>query len=123
MVDPTEMTPEDCWQLLKSAALGRVALVRAGLPSIVPVNICATDGAVWVRTGPGALLDAALAGEVLSVEADDVDRQWHHGWSVLVTGRAEVAAEREDLPVSAWARPDAHHLVRIDAELVTGRRI
>ena len=122
-MEASELAQEECWQLLEGAALGRVALVRAGLPSIVPVNICAVDGAVWVRTGPGALLDAALAGEVLSVEADEVDRQWHHGWSVLVTGRAEVAADRDDVPVSAWARADADHLVRIDAELVTGRRI
>ena len=122
-MEATELAPDTCWKLLEGAALGRVALVRAGLPSIVPVNICAADGAVWVRTGPGALLDAALAGEVLSVEADEVDRQWHHGWSVLVTGHAEVAAERDDLPVSAWARDDADHLVRIDAELLTGRRI
>ena len=118
-----ELAPDACWKLLEGAAVGRVALVRGGLPSIVPVNICASDGAVWVRTGPGALLDAALAGEVLSVEADEVDRQWHHGWSVLVTGRAQVAADRDDLPVSPWARPDADHLVRIDGELVTGRRI
>ena len=122
-MEATELAPDACWRLLEGAALGRVALVRAGLPSIVPVNICTADRAVWVRTGPGALLDAALAGEVLSVEADEVDRQWHTGWSVLVTGHAAVAADRDDLPVSAWARPDAEHLVRIDGELVTGRRI
>jgi nitroimidazol reductase NimA-like FMN-containing flavoprotein (pyridoxamine 5'-phosphate oxidase superfamily) len=122
-MEPVEIETEDCWRLMERAALGRVALVRSGLPSIVPVNICVADGAVWCRTGPGALLDAALAGEVLSVEADEVDRRWHTGWSVLVTGRAQVAADREDLPVSAWARDDADHLVRIDGELVSGRRI
>jgi nitroimidazol reductase NimA-like FMN-containing flavoprotein (pyridoxamine 5'-phosphate oxidase superfamily) len=122
-VEATELATDACWKLLEGAALGRVALVRAGLPTIVPVNICAAHGAVWVRTGPGALLDAALASEVLSVEADEIDRQWHTGWSVLVTGRAEVAADRADLPVSAWARADANHLVKIEAELVTGRRI
>jgi hypothetical protein len=60
---------------------------------------------------------------VLSVEADDVDRVSHTGWSVVVTGRAEVAAERDDLPLASWGRPNADHLVRVDAELVTGRRI
>jgi uncharacterized protein len=122
-MESVELDAEACWRLLERAALGRVALVRAGLPSIVPVNICVADGAVWCRTGPGALLDAALAGEVLSVEADEVDRRWHSGWSVLVTGRAQVAADRDDLPLSAWARHDADHLVRIDAELVTGRKL
>lgn len=122
-MEMAELAADECWQLLEGAAVGRVALVRAGLPTIVPVNICAAEGAVWIRTGPGALLDAALAAQVVTVEADDVDRRWHTGWSVLVTGRAEVAADRDDLPVTAWARGDADHLVRIEAELVTGRRI
>jgi nitroimidazol reductase NimA-like FMN-containing flavoprotein (pyridoxamine 5'-phosphate oxidase superfamily) len=118
-----ELSPEESWALLRTAAVGRVALVRAGLPSIVPVNVCAEDGAVWFRAGPGGLLDAALAGHVLSVEADEVDRLSHTGWSVVVTGRADVAAERDDLPVASWGRSDADHLVRVDAELVTGRRL
>ena len=122
-MDLVELSPDESWALLRTAAVGRVALIRAGLPSLVPVNVCAEDGAVWFRVGPGGLLDAALARHVLSVETDDVDRVSHTGWSVVVTGRAEVAAERRDLPIAAWGRPDADHLVRVDAELVTGRRL
>ncbi len=118
-----ELGPEECWLLFERAAVGRVALIRGGLPSVLPVNVCAADGAVWFRVGPGALLDAALAGEVLSVEADEIDRLSHAGWSVVVTGRAEVAAERTDLPLTSWGRPDADHLVRVPAEVVTGRRL
>ena len=65
-MDLTELSPKESWQLLRTAAVGRVAPIRAGLPSVLPVNVCATDGAVWFRVGPGALLDAALAGDVLS---------------------------------------------------------
>ncbi len=118
-----ELGREECWCLFQRAAVGRVALVRGGVPSVVPVNVCATEGAVWFRVGPGALLDAALAGEVLSIEADDIDRLSHSGWSVVVTGRAEIAADRDDVPVTSWGRPDADHLVRVPAELVTGRRL
>lgn len=117
----TELAPEESWERLRTAAVGRVAMIRGGVPSVVPVNICVADGAVWFRVGPGGLLDAALAGHVLSIEADEVDRVTHSGWSVVVTGRAEVAAERLDLPISAWGRTDADHLVRVGAELVTGR--
>jgi len=113
----------ECWELLSHACVGRVAIVRGGLPSVLPVNVCAADGAVWFRVGPGALLDAALAGDVLAVEADEVDRVGHKGWSVIVTGRAEVAADRDDLRLAAWGRPDADHLVRVPGDLVTGRRL
>ena len=119
----TELSTADCWHLLHGVAVGRVAIVRGGLPSIVPVNICAQDGSVFFRTGPGALLEAALAGDVLSVEADDVDVAWHRGWSVVVSGHAEVVADRPEVPVAAWARSDAHHVVRINGEVVTGRKL
>jgi nitroimidazol reductase NimA-like FMN-containing flavoprotein (pyridoxamine 5'-phosphate oxidase superfamily) len=119
----TELSPSESWALLATAPVGRVASVRGGLPAIVPVNICVADGAVWFRTGPGGLLDAAIAGDVLSVEADEVDRAWHRGWSVVVTGRAQVAADRPDVPVAAWAREDAEHVVRIDGAVVAGRRL
>jgi nitroimidazol reductase NimA-like FMN-containing flavoprotein (pyridoxamine 5'-phosphate oxidase superfamily) len=118
-----ELDVDDCWQLFERAAIGRVALVRAGLPSVLPVNVCAREDAVWFRVGPGALLEAALAGDVLSVETDEIDRLTHSGWSVVVTGHAQVSAERDDLPVASWGRPDADHLIRVDAELVTGRRL
>jgi nitroimidazol reductase NimA-like FMN-containing flavoprotein (pyridoxamine 5'-phosphate oxidase superfamily) len=122
-MDMVELPADECWKLLRTAAIGRVAMIRGGLPSVLPVNICVHDGAVWLRVGPGALLDAALTGNVLSIEADEVDRVTHAGWSVVATGRAEVAAERDDLPVRSWGRPDASHLVRVPAELVTGRRL
>lgn len=114
---------EESLRLFARAAVGRVAVVRGGLPSVVPVNVCVADDAVWFRVGAGQLLDAALAGDVIAVEADEVDRVSHTGWSVVVTGRAEVAADRDDIPVVAWRGGDASHLVRVPAEVVTGRRL
>jgi nitroimidazol reductase NimA-like FMN-containing flavoprotein (pyridoxamine 5'-phosphate oxidase superfamily) len=119
----TELGDEECWQLLARSAVGRVALVRRGLPAVLPVNVHASDEALWFRVGPGPLLDAALANDVVTVEADDVDHATHAGWSVLVSGRAEVVANRDDVPVAAWGRTDADHLVRVPAEVVTGRRL
>jgi nitroimidazol reductase NimA-like FMN-containing flavoprotein (pyridoxamine 5'-phosphate oxidase superfamily) len=114
---------DECLRLLAHAAVGRVAVVRGGLPQVVPVNVCVAEGAVWFRVGTGTLLDAALAGDVLAVETDEIDRLAHTGWSVIVTGKAEVAADRDDLPVVPWRGGDAHHLVRVPASLVTGRRL
>jgi len=114
---------EECLLLFARAAVGRVAIIRGGVPSVVPVNVCVADDAVWFRVGPGGLLDAALAGHVIAVETDEIDRITHSGWSVVVTGRAEVAADRADLPVTAWRAGEPDHLVRVPAELVTGRRL
>lgn len=114
---------DEALRLFSRAAVGRVAIVRGGLPSVVPVNVCVAEGAVWFRVGTGGLLDAALAGNVIAVEADEVDRVNHTGWSVVVTGTAEVAADRDDLPVVAWRGGEADHLVRVAADVVTGRRL
>ena len=118
-----ELELDACWRLLATAAVGRVALIRRGLPTVLPVNVHARDGAVWCRVGPGALLDAAIAGDIVTVEADEVDRVEHRGWSVVVSGRAEVVPDHPEVPVAAWGRRDADHLVRVSADVVTGRRL
>ena len=45
------------------------------------------------------------------------------GWSVVVSGHAQVVADDPNVPVTAWARSDADHVVRIEAEVVTGRKL
>jgi hypothetical protein len=80
-------------------------------------------------TDEGSKLDAAVQGAVVSVEVDDVDRLYHTGWSVLVTGVAELLTDPEDiervrrLPLQPWAPGPHLFLVRVPSTVVSGRRI
>ena len=60
--------------------------------------------------------------------ADEADPDTERGWSVMVTGPAEVLTDGEvlvearELPLRPWAG-DADAFVRIGAVMVSGRRI
>lgn len=70
------------------------------------------------------------SGAVVAFEADDHDPVGAWAWSVLVQGIAEEVTDPTELAVlrtlriTPWAYPDgqADRFLRIDTELVSGRR-
>ncbi len=124
------LTRDECLAHLGKVSVGRLGVTIRALPAIVPVNFAMHEGQVVLRSVPGSKLDAATAGAVVAFEADDHDPAGVWGWSVLVQGIAqevtdptEVAVLRQ-LRVTPWAYPDgqADRYLRIDTELVSGRR-
>ena len=117
----------ECWRLLRIGHLGRIAVVEPdGSPDLFPVNYVAGADALFLRTAPGAKLDAFAAGRPVAFE---IDRE-NHGdvWSVVVRGRARILdtdAEVEACGVrglrsaGSWVK---NEVVRIDPDRVSGRR-
>ena len=123
------LTDEECRALLATGAVGRVGVTIAGLPAIFPVNYGFVDGSILFRTAAGSKLAAASRGEVVAFEVDDYDRADRSGWSVLVIGTAEVVHDLEttfrvlDGAIEPWAGGIRTSIVRIQPDLVSGRRI
>ncbi|HUZ20548.1 MAG TPA: pyridoxamine 5'-phosphate oxidase family protein [Acidimicrobiales bacterium] len=120
---------EECLRLLGTAAVGRIGVSSAALPVILPVNFVVFDDGIVFRTAAGTKLAAAAAGTVVAFEVDDYASDGRSGWSVLVQGVArtldtpEERAGVDGTALESWAvGADADHLVRIDPQVVTGRR-
>ena len=83
---------------------------------------------VIVRAWAGSKLGAALAGNVVAVQVDAADPDGDTAWTVHVVGRSEPISDRATLDnlarrsPSLGVRRDADHVVRINAQDVTGRR-
>lgn len=113
----------------RRAGIGRVVLSVHAIPVALPVNVAVLDGNVVFATDEGSKLDAAVRGNVVSVEADGVDTLYHTGWSVIVTGVAELLTNPRDieeasrLPLRAWEPGPHRFLVRVPSTVVFGRRI
>lgn len=123
------LSEEQCVELLERGGIGRVGVTIAGLPVITPVTFVLHDGGVVFRTGEGSKLRAASAGAVIAFEVDDYSPETKSGWSVLAVGRStemtdegEIAAMNGSAPVP-WADGDRVHYVRLEPEMLTGRRI
>lgn len=126
----TILGPEECFELLDKAAVGRVGFIDQGGPVILPVNFAMDGRSPVFKTAEGSKLAAAMVQKPIALEIDDWDPVTHTGWSVLAKGVADLIldddeiAELDKLPVQPWTRPDLrHHWVRILVEEMTGRRI
>ncbi|MEU1279216.1 pyridoxamine 5'-phosphate oxidase family protein [Streptomyces sp. NPDC005805] len=124
-----ELDAPECWDLLGTHGVGRVAVTTPDGPAILPVNYVVSEGEVAFRTSPGALPGRAAGGEV-AFEVDHIDEAFSQGWSVLVVGDARTVADGDavrrldELAYSApWAGGDRELWIAVAPERVTGRRI
>jgi uncharacterized protein len=124
------LTLEECERLLEVRPIGRIALIAAGEPLILPVLFRYINKTIVFRTAPGEKLDAVWQSAPAAFEVDDWDIPTRTGWSVLVRGQTEAVhddaqiAELESLGLAEWvpsSQPSTW--VRIRPVEITGRRI
>jgi len=123
-----DLDRDECLELLGRATIGCVVLSVDCIPVAVPVNFWLVDGDAVFATDVGSKLDAAIRGHVVSVEADDVEGVYHTGWSVLLTGVAQVITDPETIKrtmcsLQPWAPGNHPFLVRVPSTLISGRRL
>ncbi|MDZ7676111.1 MAG: pyridoxamine 5'-phosphate oxidase family protein [Acidimicrobiales bacterium] len=124
------LSPDECWQLLADAPVGRVAFVDAGEPVVFPVTHTVHGHSVVFRTGSGTKLEAAKMSQAIAFEADAWDASDRRGWSVLVRGVGETVyedgelAELESSAAGPWLDSATQGVwVRIRADEISGRRL
>ncbi|WP_329259412.1 pyridoxamine 5'-phosphate oxidase family protein [Streptomyces pseudovenezuelae] len=125
-----ELDRQECLRLMARAPVGRIVHTRHALPAVLPVNFCLDHGgAVLLRTAAASELVRAVDGVVVAFETDEVDTVTRSGWSVIVTGRADVVTDPAEharlcrVGPRSWAPSPAEVFVRIEPELITGREL
>ena len=124
------MSPAQCQELLESQSVGRVAWQAADGPQILPVTYAWFEGTVAFRTSPYGVLSELMRPTEVAFEVDDFDEDHHHGWSVVVHGRAQTVAEPSELirmwtisGVVPWASGIRNLFIQITPHRLTGRRV
>lgn len=135
--EPLEELPEsECWALLRSVDVGRLATPTAnGGIDVFPVNHVVDQGSIVFRTALGTKLASAVDATEVAFEADNaalsLDQQASRGddpWSVVVHGTAELITRHTDLfdsfelSVRPWHVSDKPYFVRLVPTSVSGRR-
>lgn len=116
-----------CWALLRSAEVGRLAVLVDGAPDIFPINYVVDHGSVVFRTAAGTKVDAAAQGGPVAFEVDGTDEH-SNAWSVVLRGTAaegrglSAALEDAALPLFPWHGDAKPHFLRIAPTAVSGRR-
>ena len=119
---------DGCWDLLRQADVGRLAVSITDHPDLFPINFVVDNGTVVFRTAAGTKLAAAVLGRSVAFEVDGYDAAIGDAWSVVIKGHA-VEIERMqdlfdalDLPLFPWHASPKHRFVRIEPVEVSGRR-
>lgn len=126
-----ELSHEECLRLLTThrPRLGRLAFMSGGRVLIFPMNFIAVGNLIYFRTAPGSKLMAAFRTQQVTFELDHVDDVWEEGWSVLAFGRIRQVTDEDELkdverrPLRPWAGGERAHVLRMDIEWMSGRRI
>ncbi len=122
------MTPYECWQQLDgSDPIARVVWSRETGPSIVPVNYVVSAGALWFQVSADSALGRECEGQRILIEADHADSATHAGWSVVVSGVAELVDTKDAANVlrdlQVWPSGPRSVCVRLHPDEVQGRRL
>jgi hypothetical protein len=124
----TRLDEATCWALLRTVAVGRLAVVIGAEPQIFPINHIVDHCRIVFRTAGGTKLTAALGQGIVAFEADGLDADTGEAWSVVVKGRAVEIHDLDGLldasllPLAPWHGAPKHRFVRIEPVQVSGRR-
>jgi nitroimidazol reductase NimA-like FMN-containing flavoprotein (pyridoxamine 5'-phosphate oxidase superfamily) len=122
------LSHDECLELLGRAQVGRVVFTMGALPAVVPVTFALQDAAILTRTAADTRLAKAAKGAVLAFQVDELDAASRTGWSVVVTGVAELVTDtderrRLDGLLEPWAPGERDVFIRVPLTMVSGRRI
>jgi nitroimidazol reductase NimA-like FMN-containing flavoprotein (pyridoxamine 5'-phosphate oxidase superfamily) len=123
------LSHDECLELLGRAQVGRVVFTMGALPAVVPVTFALQGAdAILTRTAADTRLAKAAKGAVLAFQVDELDAASRTGWSVVVTGVAELVTDtderrRLDGLLEPWAPGERDVFIRVPLTMVSGRRI
>lgn len=116
-------------RLLAGAPVGRLIFTVAALPTVRPVNFALVDDLIVLRAAAGTTVARKVSEKIAAFEVDDLDAVASPGWSVTITGRAQLVTDPEAIaryqavPLVPWAPGVRGQFVTISTELVKGRRV
>jgi hypothetical protein len=121
------LAAHDCWELLRSVTLGRLAIVVDGRPEIFPVNFVVDHATIVFRSSAGTKT-AGLRGDTSAAfEADGHGPDDATAWSVVIHGQLEPLVSFDPVstdvlplfPQQAGPKPQ---FIRVVPDAISGRQ-
>jgi nitroimidazol reductase NimA-like FMN-containing flavoprotein (pyridoxamine 5'-phosphate oxidase superfamily) len=127
-----ELSETECWALLDTTTVGRVAFVSAEGQQLLPVNFVVIDEKIYFRTLPGGVLDSALSRghDDVAFGVDHHEDMYRHGWNVTVRGGAVGVEDRATINMvlsterlRPWAGGVRPAVIRVTPRSIAGRKV
>jgi nitroimidazol reductase NimA-like FMN-containing flavoprotein (pyridoxamine 5'-phosphate oxidase superfamily) len=120
----TELTSEECWEMLRDEEFGRLAYRLVDDVHITPINYAVADGSLLFRTAEGNKLLAVVMGSDVAFEIDRYGED--SARSVVVRGTARLLPEdqahrADNVPLRPWVPTLKYNVVEIEPKVISGR--
>jgi nitroimidazol reductase NimA-like FMN-containing flavoprotein (pyridoxamine 5'-phosphate oxidase superfamily) len=118
------LTPERCWEVLRTEEFGRLAFSLVDEIHITPINYAVDGDVLLFRTAEGSKLLGVVMGSPVAFEVDQYDDEWAR--SIVIRGRTRLLEEEEEhraenVPLRPWVPTLKYNVVEIVPEVVSGR--
>jgi uncharacterized protein len=123
-MDEGVLTEEQCWTLLRTHELGRLAFHLGDEVHLAPINYAVDGETLLFRTAEGSKLLGVEMNPDVAFEIDEVDEQ--QARSVILRGVARHLGEDEEhrvenLPLRPWVSGLRYDVVEIRPTEISGR--
>ncbi|GAB2772872.1 pyridoxamine 5'-phosphate oxidase family protein [Nocardioides salsibiostraticola] len=120
----TELTADECWEMLRGEEFGRLAYRLVDEIHITPINYAVEGGSLLFRTAEGNKLLAVVMGSEVAFEIDTYGED--SARSVVVRGTARLLPEdeahrSEKVALRPWVPTLKYNVVEITPRVVSGR--
>ena len=117
-----------CLERLAQHHVAALAITEHALPLVLPALYTLRGEDVLVAAASSGILGRRMPNSVISLCVHDLDDDLLSGWTVTVTGRAELVTSPADLVDAAelrrWGSGDSSQVVvRVSTEHISGRQI
>lgn len=131
MAEPSELSPEQCGELLRAGVVGRIAIATPTGPHLVPINYSVVDDSIIMRTSPYSVLGRHGLNARVAFEIDQFDHEYWTGWSVVAHGTTAAVVDTVEFEhihavwePRPWAGGPSRNLyLRLRWTALTGRRL
>jgi hypothetical protein len=111
---------EQCWNLLKTVSIGRLALSVSALPAILPVQYYLDGDEIAACVDFFAVPQRAVRNTVVAFAADAFDESARTGWSVQAQGMARLDHHPDH---AACDEPVLGTIVRLRPSTMSGHHV
>lgn len=118
---PEDLEERECWELLASASLGRIALSVDALPAILPVQYYLAGRSLAICLGQHRIPERSVEGKVVAFAADAIDDVSRSGWTVQAQGVTQLSSIDGGAPRHC-GQPDAGQIVHMNPVNMIGHR-
>ena len=122
---------QECYELLSTTTVGRVAFVNADGLQLIPLNFAVIDSAIYFRTAIDSILDGLADGkDDVAFGVDHHSETSRDGWNVTVKGatsRVSDPALHEQVMswsrLHPWAGGQRGVVIHLRVTSIEGRRV